>query len=138
MQARGGPRPAPGTLNKLFFDAISQYNRPDALQVKSAGAYRPISHSEVAGRVRHAARGLQSLGVRRGDRVAILSENRPEWALADYASLTAGLTDVPSLPDSSSRPDRLHPQGLWRGRDLRVRSRPGGEGEGNSRPASRA
>jgi len=98
MQARGGPRPAPGTLNKLFFDAISQYNRPDALQVKSAGAYRPISHSEVAGRVRHAARGLQSLGVRRGDRVAILSENRPEWALADYASLTAGLTDVPIYP----------------------------------------
>jgi len=98
MQARGGPRPAPGTLNKLFFDAISQYNRPDALQVKSAGAYRPISHSEVAGRVRHAARGLQSLGVRRGDRVAILSENRPEWAIADYASLTAGLTDVPIYP----------------------------------------
>jgi long-chain acyl-CoA synthetase len=98
MEARGGPRPAPGTLNRLFFDAISQYDRPDALQAKSGGAYRPISHSEVSTRVRHAARGLQSLGVRRGDRVSILSENRPEWAIADFASLTAGLTDVPIYP----------------------------------------
>ena len=98
MQARGGPRPAPGTLTKLFFDAVSKYNRPDALQVKIAGAYKPISHSEVAERVRHAARGLSSLGVRRGDRVGILSENRPEWAIADFACLTAGLTDVPIYP----------------------------------------
>src|SRR5215210_3112127 len=98
MQARGGPRPAPGTLTKLFFDAVSQFNRPDALQVKVGGAYKPISHSEVAERVRHAARGLSSLGVRRGDRVAILSENRPEWAIADFACLTAGLTDVPIYP----------------------------------------
>ncbi|MDB4870896.1 MAG: AMP-dependent synthetase and ligase, partial [Gemmatimonadales bacterium] len=98
MEARGGPRPAPGTLNKLFFDAISSYNRPDALQVKSGGAYKPISHTEIALRVRRAARGLQTLGVTRGDRVAILSENRPEWAIADFASLTTGLTDVPIYP----------------------------------------
>jgi long-chain acyl-CoA synthetase len=98
MEAKGGPRPAPGTLNQLFFDAVSKFNRPDALQVKRDGAYRPISHSEVADRVRHAARGLSSLGVRRGDRVAILSENRPEWAIADYACLSVGLTDVPIYP----------------------------------------
>ena len=97
-EARGGPRPAPGTLNQLFFDAVSKYNRPDALQYKKDGSYRPISHTEVADRVRHAARGLSSLGVRRGDRVAILSENRPEWAIADFACLTAGLTDVPIYP----------------------------------------
>ncbi|HCU12580.1 MAG TPA: long-chain fatty acid--CoA ligase [Gemmatimonadetes bacterium] len=98
MEAKGGPRPAPGTLNQLFFEAVSKYNRPDALQVKTGGAYRPISHGEVADRVRHAARGLSSLGVRRGDRVAILSENRPEWAIADYACLSVGLTDVPIYP----------------------------------------
>jgi len=98
MEARGGPRPAPGTLNQLFFDAVSKFNRPDALQAKADGAYRPISHTEVAERVRHAARGLSSLGVRRGDRVAILSENRPEWAIADFACLTVGLTDVPIYP----------------------------------------
>ena len=98
MEARGGPRPAPGTLTSLFFGAVSQFNRPDALQVRVAGAYKPISHSEVAERVRHSARGLTSLGVRRGDRVGILSENRPEWAIADFACLTAGLTDVPIYP----------------------------------------
>ncbi|HEV7389091.1 MAG TPA: long-chain fatty acid--CoA ligase [Gemmatimonadaceae bacterium] len=98
MEARGGPRPKPGTLNQLFFDAVTKFNRPDALQVKIGGAYRPISHKEVAERVRHAARGLSYLGVRRGDRVAILSENRPEWAIADFACLTAGMTDVPIYP----------------------------------------
>src|SRR3954470_7974342 len=98
MEARGGPRPAPGTLNKLFFDAIATYNRPDALQVKTGGVYRPISHAEASTRVLNLARGLQALGVKRGDRVAILSENRPEWAIADFASLTSGLTDVPIYP----------------------------------------
>src|SRR5712671_2106912 len=98
MEAKGGPRPAPGTLNQLFFEAVSMYNRPDALQVKRGGAYQPISHSQVAERVRRAARGLSSLGVRRGDRVAILSENRPEWAIADFACLTTCLTDVPIYP----------------------------------------
>src|SRR6266480_615897 len=97
-EARGGSRPAPGTLNQLFFDAVSRYDRPDALQVKTGGVYKPISHAVVADRVRHLARGLSSLGVRRGDRVAILSENRPEWAIADFACLTAGLTDVPIYP----------------------------------------
>ncbi|HEX9309308.1 MAG TPA: long-chain fatty acid--CoA ligase [Gemmatimonadaceae bacterium] len=97
-EARGGSRPAPGTLNQLFFDAVSRYDRPDALQVKTGGVYKPISHAVVADRVRHLARGLSSLGVRRGDRVAILAENRPEWAIADFACLTAGLTDVPIYP----------------------------------------
>ncbi|HWL38898.1 MAG TPA: long-chain fatty acid--CoA ligase [Gemmatimonadaceae bacterium] len=98
MEARGGPRPAPGTLTQLFFDAVSKFNRPDALQVKIGGSYKPISHSEVVTRVRHAARGMTSLGAKRGDRVAILSENRPEWAIADFACLTAGFTDVPAYP----------------------------------------
>ena len=98
MEARGGPRPKPGTLNELYFDAITKYNRPDALQVKSGGSYKPISHSEVSVRVRRAALGLRALGVQRGDRVAILSENGPEWAIADFASITTGLTDVPIYP----------------------------------------
>src|SRR5881392_2949983 len=98
MEARGGPRPKPGTLNQLFFDAVTKFDRPDALQVKIGGNYKPISHREVAERVRHAARGLSSLGVRREDRVAILSENRPEWAIADFACLTGGMTDVPIYP----------------------------------------
>ncbi|MFL5582326.1 MAG: AMP-dependent synthetase/ligase [Gemmatimonadaceae bacterium] len=97
--ASGGPRPGPpGTLNQLFFDAVRKYDKPDALQVKVNGRYTPISHRALADRVRRAALGLRELGVRRGDRVGILSENRPEWAVADYACLTAGLTDVPVYP----------------------------------------
>ncbi len=98
MEARGGPRPAPGTLNQLFFDAADRFKRPDALQYRKDGAYRPISHAEVLERVRRVARGLSSLGIRRGDRVAILSENRPEWAIADFACLTGGMADVPIYP----------------------------------------
>jgi long-chain acyl-CoA synthetase len=96
MITSGGPRnSAPGTLNHLFFEAVRKFDRPDALQVKVAGAYQPISHRALAERVRRAALGLQALGVKRAERVAILSENRPEWAIADYACLTAALTDVP-------------------------------------------
>src|SRR5947207_2394590 len=100
MEASGGPRnSSPGTLTKLFFDAVSKYDLPNALQVKVDGAYRPISHRDLADRVRRVALGLQELGVRPGDRVAILSENRPEWAIADFACLTAGVTDVPFYPN---------------------------------------
>src|SRR5438132_897276 len=96
MEASGGPRnSAPGTLTKLFFDAVEKFNRPDALQSKVDGKYQPISDRDLADRVRRAALGLQELGIKPGDRVAILSENRPEWAIADYACLTSGVADVP-------------------------------------------
>jgi len=100
MQTSGGPRNSPpGTLTRLFFDAVQKYDRPDALQYKEGGVYKPISHRELADRVRHVALGLQQLGLAPGDRVAILSENRPEWAIADYACLTSALTDVPLYPN---------------------------------------
>ena len=99
MQASGGPRNStPGTLNRLFFDAVERFQKPDALQYKRDGTYRPISSRELSDRVRRVALGLRELGVQRGDRVAILSETRPEWAIVDYACLTAGLTDVPVYP----------------------------------------
>ncbi|MGI9141126.1 MAG: AMP-dependent synthetase/ligase [Gemmatimonadaceae bacterium] len=96
-EARGGPGPAPGTLNRLFFTAL-ELDFPDALRFKRDGSWVSISHRELGERVRHAARGLQSLGASAGDRVALLSENRPEWAIADFACLTARLIDVPVYP----------------------------------------
>lgn len=100
MITTGGPRnSAPGTLNKLFFESVEKYRKPDALQFKRNGRYEPISHDMLAQRVRHTALGLEELGVRGGDRVAILSENRPEWAIADYACLQLGATDVPIYPN---------------------------------------
>jgi long-chain acyl-CoA synthetase len=102
MITSGGPRnSAPGTLNRLFFDAVQKYDKSDALQVKVGGTYQPISHRTLIERVRRTALGLQVLGVRPGDRVAILSENRPEWAIADYGCLTGTFADVaiyPNLP----------------------------------------
>ena len=95
---RGGPAPEPGTLNAIFFDAIERYDKPDALMHKVGGTYHKLSHREIERRVRHAAIGLRTLGVKRYDRVAILAENRPEWAITDYACLTTGVTDVPIYP----------------------------------------
>ena len=100
MISSGGPRNTPpGTLTRLFFDAVTRHDKPDALQVKVDGVYQPISSRTVADRVRCLALGLAELGAKPGDRVAILSENRPAWAIADYACLTASLTDVPLYPN---------------------------------------
>ena len=98
MYARGGPRPQPGTLNQLLFEAIERYNKPDAMLVRVGEQYTPISHATMLNRIRNVSYGLRDIGIRRGDRVAILSENRPEWAIADFACLTSGVTDVPLYP----------------------------------------
>jgi long-chain acyl-CoA synthetase len=100
MQSSGGPRNSPpGTLPQLFFGAVTRHDKPDALQFKQNGTFQPISSRLLAERVRRTALGLGALGVRAGDRVAIFSENRPEWAIADYACVTSGLTDVPLYPN---------------------------------------
>jgi long-chain acyl-CoA synthetase len=100
MISSGGPRNSPpGTLTQLFFDAVARHDKPNALQVKVNGVYQPISSRALAERVRRVALGLGELGIAAGDRVAIFSENRPEWAIADYACLTASLTDVPLYPN---------------------------------------
>jgi long-chain acyl-CoA synthetase len=94
----GSMRTAPGTLNQLFFDAVERHDRDNALQAKVNGVFRPYAHRLIAERVRRAALGLRTLGVTRGNRVGLLSENRPEWAIADYACLTSGVTNVPLYP----------------------------------------
>ncbi len=95
---RGPPRPAPGTLTQLFFDAVARFSKPAALRFKENGTWHDISHAELQDRVRRTALALMELQLTRGDRVAILSENRPEWAIADFACLTAGMADVPIYP----------------------------------------
>ncbi len=98
MHANGGPRPEPSTLTRLFFEAVESYDLPNAYQFKKDGKYAPIPHQDVLRRARHISLGLTALGVKRGDRIGILSENRPEWALADWACLGGGMTDVPIYP----------------------------------------
>ncbi|MCC6318927.1 MAG: long-chain fatty acid--CoA ligase [Gemmatimonadaceae bacterium] len=99
MYARGPERrSAPGTLIDVFFEAVRTFDKPDALRFRRDGTWHDISHAELYDRVRLTRLGLEQLGVRRGDRVAILSENRPEWAIADWACLMAGVIDVPIYP----------------------------------------
>lgn len=98
---------APGTLARLVFEAAERYDKPDALQAKRDGAYRPISHRVVLERMHHVALGLAELGIGPGERVAILSENRPEWAIVDFACLTSGRPSVPLYPTLPA--ERLRP-----------------------------
>ena len=94
----GGPRPAPGTVNTLFFDAVERFDRADALLYKVHGVWEPTSHRTILQRVRRIALGLARLGIVAQDRVALLSENRPEWLMADYACLLSSVIDVPVYP----------------------------------------
>lgn len=86
------------TLSGLFLAAVEHYRKPDAFLVKSGGRYQPVSHDEVLRRVAALARAFEKLGLARGDRLAILSDNRLEWALTDYAALGLGAVDVPIYP----------------------------------------
>ena len=94
----GGPRLAPGTINALFFNAVERFDRADALMYKVDGVWEPTSHRTVLERVRRTALGLARLGIVAQDRVGLLSENRPEWLIADYACLLSSVTDVPIYP----------------------------------------
>lgn len=66
-----------------------------ALRYKRSGLFQDLSWSDYRRQADHAAAGLVSLGVQPGDRVAILSENRFEWLIADHAILSCGAADVP-------------------------------------------
>lgn len=88
----------PKTLVDMFERTVRLHNRSDALNYKRDGAWRSISSNEMFARARHIALGLYSLGIRSGDRVALLSENCPEWTLTDAGCLFAGAVDVPIYP----------------------------------------
>ena len=94
-----------GTLTELFFSSVDRYadTRPAALRAKVGGEWRSITHRELARRVMAVAAGLKELGIRPGDRVSILAETRPEWAIADYACLCAQAADVPIYPTLTAR-----------------------------------
>ena len=82
------------TLNDIFFTAV-EHNLDRLLLHKQNGAWQPISSAELARCVAATAHALQAYGIKKDDRVAILSENRPEWPIADMASLLLGAVTVP-------------------------------------------
>lgn len=85
----------PQSIVHLFFEACERFNKPNAVQVKEADAYKSYSHKFFKQKVSHFGRGLMALGVSPGARVAIFSETRFEWAIADLGILSAGGVVVP-------------------------------------------
>jgi long-chain acyl-CoA synthetase len=97
------PGPAAITLNRLFLDSCRTHRRPVRMMVKKDGDWTRLATEDIETAVRRLSLGFQALGLTPGDRVAILSENRPEWVMADFAALAAGAVTVPVytslLPD---------------------------------------
>ena len=85
------------TLNDIYSNTC-RIERPVALKSKRDGRWVDVSVAEFRDSVRQFSNGLRVLGVKTGDRVAILSENRPEWAIADFAILATAAVTVPIYP----------------------------------------
>jgi long-chain acyl-CoA synthetase len=88
----------PQTLIDVFTRAARVHNRPDALNYKSGGRWVSISSDELLARAKHIAAGLHAIGIRHGDRVALLSDSRVEWTLTDAGCLFASAVNVPIYP----------------------------------------
>jgi long-chain acyl-CoA synthetase len=86
------------TLPGMLLHSSNQYRKPDAFKFKRNGSWIDVSTDEFLLRVEELFYALRALGVSAGDRVAIMSENRVEWAIADYAALCMGAITVPIYP----------------------------------------
>jgi long-chain acyl-CoA synthetase len=82
------------TLNDIFFAAVER-NLDRIMLYRDAGNWLPVTSREFGRGVARTARAMHSWGIRAGDRIAILSENRPEWPMADMASLLLAAVTVP-------------------------------------------
>jgi long-chain acyl-CoA synthetase len=104
--ARTAPRDAgearaarePSTIVEVFERAMRLHARADLLNYKRGGEWRSISSEEFLGRVRRVALGLHALGIKRGERVGILSDSSPEWVTVDVGCQFAGVVNVPVYP----------------------------------------
>ena len=84
------------TLISMLEYSIQHYGSKPALAHKpKGGTYQDISYTELGESVDAFSKGLNALGVQKGDRVALLSENRPEWAITDFGCLKTGAVTVP-------------------------------------------
>ena len=83
------------SITGLCLAAALKHGKPNALNHKEDGKWINMSATTFVERVKHVALGLAALGIRPGDRVALLSENRPEWSISDMAILSLGAINVP-------------------------------------------
>jgi len=85
----------PQTIPHFCLESFRRNSKPDALNHKIQDVWQYLSGAEVIEKVKRIALGLSSLGVKAGDRIAIISENRPEWSLTDLAILSLRAVNVP-------------------------------------------
>lgn len=83
------------TLARVFLNTEKNYRKEALMLVKREGKYRPISTDEFSQRVRNISAGLRAFGLKSGDKLIILSENRPEWVMVDLAAICLGAVTVP-------------------------------------------
>jgi long-chain acyl-CoA synthetase len=91
----------------MFFEQAGKLDNRNFLWTKQNGAYRPVTWRDTAAAVKDLSRGLRAMGVERGDRIVLVSENRPEWLIADVAIMAAGGITVPAYTTSTVN-DHLH------------------------------
>jgi long-chain acyl-CoA synthetase len=94
-------------LVRLFLDRADELGERPFLVAKREGQWQPLSWREVAEQVCLLAEALHSLGLAQGDRVVVVAENRPEWAIADLAIMAAGCITTPAYTTNTER-DHLH------------------------------
>ncbi len=84
----------PKTLADIFFTSVTR-DSERVIMFKRRGTWENVSSRQYYGYVVSVAHALKQWGIHRGDRVAILSENRPEWMITDFACVCSGIIDVP-------------------------------------------
>ena len=89
-----------GTLTGMFRESVRKFPEVPALLGKVQGSYKPTTYRQMALKVRSFGRGLIALGVQSKDHIALLSENRPEWAIADMSFAHIGAVNVGTFPNS--------------------------------------
>jgi long-chain acyl-CoA synthetase len=95
----------PKTLVEIYEGVARNHSKPNNLNYKRDGAWQALSAVDILSRARRIALGLYSLGLRKGDRVALLSESCVEWVLADQGCILMGAITVPIYPTLS--PDQV-------------------------------
>ena len=86
------------TVNDVFVRATTRGDRAVMMAQTAPSQWEPIASTQLYGRVRALVDVLRGWGITKGDRVALLSENRWEWAVTDFAVLAMGAVDVPLYP----------------------------------------
>ncbi len=85
----------PQTVPHYCLETLRNFNKPDALNYKTGDVWKHFSADDILEKVKLITLGLKDIGIKAGDKVAMISENRPEWSFADIAILSLRAVNVP-------------------------------------------